>query len=1285
MFAKQERGAARDADEHELEPKKTPAHSSRSEKRYGQPLQGEIRSELERTSGESLAGLRVHSGADAAHSADDHGARAFAFGDDIYFGEGEYDPSSTGGRHLIAHEVAHTIQQRGGSKQVARKKSSYAANIAMAFAPYSAEAEADAFADAFVSGEPAPAMSGQGISIARAPKSKRLTVSSPKGNGGKAAFGASGDVAADLEVIEKILIPQAQAAKATLAAAALRVRGKQLAQSIRRVERRLRAMPKGQAGVSEHLVRAKRLADAAFFAVSPQRLNGVPVAGIAGPVAGPQKLADAPSMIFSATQSSADAVTAAAKARILLTVAKSAGARSQSDPNLLRRQAVAVLDPLRGKSETLLLVKHILKLSGHAGVIDSVVGSEGRTGGALFAEAADVSAAIPQTVAGVTALVARAKQHYVGQEVDACETLLSAAEKGLRRFAKPSRVEEVLREANVGYSANFLRQALIAPGELANLRRKNQLGVGGGGGRASDWDRSAMRLVVHREALEVLAGERPFAHAGDLKAVDRAAVLTAKGAGALGALLAAPAVAAAVTPFVIAKAQTIAAIGPGVLHWTRSNPDRALAMAEFAVGIGLEIGDAGSVGAFLEGLKTPQGAIMMAVELFILHQSLGGGGGGFDSGKKGTPTKPGAYRDNVRAKIEADGPDGLLVRAKSGVLEVLEKIEVFIAAVNNWRSTGQGKGKPSLAEHYGSEMTSRIASKVTHGGDVIEVHYAEAAQMISDMRSDGAAVKLKTRTAFSGDQVYEVKLKNGRKVTLVSRQAIPEYDARGVTKRQVTLAKKKAAQARKLNNARTAAAEAAVAALPTKVDKNGTVHVLHDFDRVIAGGGFSAITDVGTLGNPNALTKGQVSKEVPGTVALAAAAEPWSTRDVQVGQPAAEISTTGSVQPKQLSDIDQGFLEASALSNSLDIARAEAGMVTLSNRRVVDVVERGAPGATEWMVPSANVRVTVDIGGSVQYMYAKKTDIASGPGAARKLADEVFGGGKGASKKDQKRAKARSEKLEADGRVMSGEKAVSSPPEGKILVSGGGATGSWAVEYAASTDIVWVGRGKGPELEDGVSTKVRDTLGRIKTKLKDPNLSANERAYFERFKSRLISHGKSMLPRNLGPSGAFAQKNLRIESGVQIKKVTPTENVRKKDMPKHLQEHAGKPGKVLVEFDGMPPEVFDSVVVSHGPDPRQRGGVADVTKNLKFELDEVNKQLAALQTRSGNVRVIGASMWDKSFLREDAVSGRKNLTRLTKHHKEFGKTLPGFSKGIPVSLNAVSKTVGLANQGGRVE
>ncbi len=84
----------------------------------GQPLDGPVRSYMESGFGRSFENVRIHTDTRAAAMAESIGARAFTFGNDIYFNAGEYNPESAEGKKLIAHELTHTVQQSGaGSKE----------------------------------------------------------------------------------------------------------------------------------------------------------------------------------------------------------------------------------------------------------------------------------------------------------------------------------------------------------------------------------------------------------------------------------------------------------------------------------------------------------------------------------------------------------------------------------------------------------------------------------------------------------------------------------------------------------------------------------------------------------------------------------------------------------------------------------------------------------------------------------------------------------------------------------------------------------------------------------------------------------------------------------------------------------------------------------------------------------------------------------------------------------------------------------------------------------------
>jgi hypothetical protein len=63
-----------------------------------------------------LSDVRVHTDDNADRLNRSVSARAFATGTDVYFAKGEYSPGSAAGDKLIAHELAHVVQQRGAAQ-----------------------------------------------------------------------------------------------------------------------------------------------------------------------------------------------------------------------------------------------------------------------------------------------------------------------------------------------------------------------------------------------------------------------------------------------------------------------------------------------------------------------------------------------------------------------------------------------------------------------------------------------------------------------------------------------------------------------------------------------------------------------------------------------------------------------------------------------------------------------------------------------------------------------------------------------------------------------------------------------------------------------------------------------------------------------------------------------------------------------------------------------------------------------------------------------------------------
>jgi hypothetical protein len=80
----------------------------------GEPLPEGLRRKFERRLGTDLGIVRVHAGADAAASAAALSAAAFTLGRDVVFGAGHWRPGTPEGDRLLAHEIAHVVQQAAG-------------------------------------------------------------------------------------------------------------------------------------------------------------------------------------------------------------------------------------------------------------------------------------------------------------------------------------------------------------------------------------------------------------------------------------------------------------------------------------------------------------------------------------------------------------------------------------------------------------------------------------------------------------------------------------------------------------------------------------------------------------------------------------------------------------------------------------------------------------------------------------------------------------------------------------------------------------------------------------------------------------------------------------------------------------------------------------------------------------------------------------------------------------------------------------------------------------------
>lgn len=86
----------------------------------GQSLDAALRREMEQGFGANFSGVRIHTGASAAALNHTLHARAFTHGQDVFFNSGEFEPHTSAGRHLLAHELTHVVQQSGGTPRIQR-------------------------------------------------------------------------------------------------------------------------------------------------------------------------------------------------------------------------------------------------------------------------------------------------------------------------------------------------------------------------------------------------------------------------------------------------------------------------------------------------------------------------------------------------------------------------------------------------------------------------------------------------------------------------------------------------------------------------------------------------------------------------------------------------------------------------------------------------------------------------------------------------------------------------------------------------------------------------------------------------------------------------------------------------------------------------------------------------------------------------------------------------------------------------------------------------------------
>ncbi len=106
-----------------------PASVHRTLAAPGRPLEASLQHDMEQRFDRDFSQVRVHTDVSAQQSARDIHAHAYTVGQDIVFDVGRYAPGTPQGRHLIAHELAHAVQQERNGALVQRWANCAEANL----------------------------------------------------------------------------------------------------------------------------------------------------------------------------------------------------------------------------------------------------------------------------------------------------------------------------------------------------------------------------------------------------------------------------------------------------------------------------------------------------------------------------------------------------------------------------------------------------------------------------------------------------------------------------------------------------------------------------------------------------------------------------------------------------------------------------------------------------------------------------------------------------------------------------------------------------------------------------------------------------------------------------------------------------------------------------------------------------------------------------------------------------------------------------------------------------
>jgi hypothetical protein len=238
-------------------------------------------------------------------------------------------------------------------------------------------------------------------------------------------------------------------------------------------------------------------------------------------------------------------------------------------------------------------------------------------------------------------------------------------------------------------------------------------------------------------------------------------------------------------------------------------------------------------------------------------------------------------------------------------------------------------------------------------------------------------------------------------------------------------------------------------------------HVVHKFGRIIQGTGLAAALDANTLPGAQRGANPAPLEALPETIGVGTGPDTFAKLgDMPIGQAAPELGGPGwAMEPGQFTASHGKYAPATVLADATTVTQYRSGTP------IVDaaILEMSTTPDATWKVPDARVQIKVRLPrhGEV-FLYTDATDIALGLGKPRELELGQIAPGDNAAATRYK------QQLEAEGpsgspRLIYGDKPAQQGG-GKVLVSGGSATGAWNARYARKlgAEVDWISEDRDP-------------------------------------------------------------------------------------------------------------------------------------------------------------------------------------------------------------------------------